>query len=154
MKDAEFFEKKFRFAKVNKRLGVIFGWAIISKIDGEAYVDTQKHHIPEDSMLEKALDYMMRSRKGGEMHRKKKAADGSKEVEKRGTVPFCFPLTDEIAKAYKIQCRVSGLMIGWLPHEDCREEIVEKFESGEYNGFSVGGKLFSALPFDPEEAAA
>ncbi len=153
MPDGDLFEKKFRFAKVNKRLGVIFGWAIISKIDGKPYLDTQDHHIPEDSMTATAMDYMLRSRKGGEMHRKKEGADGTAVVEKRGSVPFCFPLTQEIAKAYGIQCRVSGLMIGWLPNPECRDEIVEKFESGKYTGFSVGGKLFKGRKLTAVEAA-
>ncbi len=148
------FQKGLTVLKVDRRLGVIFGYGAISKINGKPYLDTQRHHIPEESIVEKALDYMLRKRTGSEMHRKQPRKDGEETppVRKRGTVVFCMPMTEEIAKAYNIQTTVSGLMIGWRPDDDCREEILAKFDTGEYTGFSIGGRLFKAEPFDPEVA--
>ena len=40
--------------KVDEELGLVMGFAIICKIDGEPYFDTQGDHIPEDSMLKAA----------------------------------------------------------------------------------------------------
>lgn len=123
-----------RVAKVDDELGIVFGWAIISKINGEDYWDTQQDHIPEDSMLVASADYMMKSRIAGNMHRYE--GDTAESVEPVGKVIFAFPLTTEIAKSMNIKSAISGLMIGMKVD---RPDILAKFKSGEYTGFSIGG---------------
>lgn len=113
--------------KVSDELGVVFGWAIICKIDGVPYFDVQGDHIPEASMLEAAVDFMVSSRVLGDMHQK---AEG-------GNVVFAFPMTAEIAAAYGISTKQSGLMIGVKP---ANPETLEKFRDGTYTGFSIGGR--------------
>lgn len=126
-------------AKVDRRLGLVFGWAIVCKKDGRPYVDTQKHHIPESDMLEKSAEFMLNSRRGGEMHRKDE--EGNKIH--KGDVVFCFPMTDEIAKAFGLSLGDrTGLMIAYKPMD---KAILDKFESGEYTGFSIGGRTFGAM---------
>lgn len=112
--------------KVNDELGLVMGWAIISKINGEDYYDTQYDNIPEDAMLEAANDFMQKSRVMKLMH----------EGDSQGTVVFAWPLTEEIAKSFGIECNKSGLMIAVKPDSD---EILEKFRKGELTGFSIGG---------------
>lgn len=113
--------------KVDRSLGLVMGWAIVSKVDGEEYYDTQGDHIPEDSMLEASLDFMKGDRVLGDMHIK---AEG-------GTVVFAWPMTEDIAKSFGIETKTTGLMIAVKPED---EETLAKFESGEYTGFSIGGK--------------
>ena len=110
--------------RFQKRQGIVLGWGIVCTEFGKAYVDTQGDHIPDEAMFEAAVDFMLNSRVSGDMHQK---ADGQ--------VVFAFPLTAEIAKAYGITCDRTGLMVAIKPSA----EVLAKFESGEYTGFSIGG---------------
>ena len=112
--------------KVDEELGLVMGFAIVCNIDGEPYFDLQGDHIPEDAMLKAAADFMENSREAKEMH----AGD------RIGDILFAFPLTEDTAKAYEITTKTTGLMIAMKPADD---EILEKFRSGEFTGFSIGG---------------
>lgn len=127
--DAPFF--KSETVKVNSELGLVFGWGIVCKIDGEPYFDTQRDHIPEDSMLKAAADFMEKSRMSGDMH----ARSASGEPIPDGQVVFSFPLTTDIAKALGIECNKTGWLVALKPSPD----VLAKYASGEYTGFSIGG---------------
>lgn len=114
--------------KVDSNLGLVFGFAIVCKKDGENYFDTQDDHIPEDSMLKAATEFMENSRLSKDMHRQNDK-DGF------GSVVFAFPLTSDIAKAMGIETTTTGLMIAMKPPA----HILGKYQSGEYTGFSIGG---------------
>lgn len=113
--------------KVDDSLGVIFGWGMVCKEDGVDYWDLQENWIPEDAMLKAATDFMCHSRVLGDMH---KDAEG-------GAVVFAFPLTTDVAKAFGIECKTSGMMIGVKP---ASEATLQKFRDGIYTGFSIGGR--------------
>lgn len=114
--------------KVDETLGLVMGFAIICTEGDEAYFDVQGDHIPEDAMLKAAADFMINSRAAKQMH------DGP-DV---GQVVFAFPLTYETAAAMGInQYEKTGLMIA-MKFDD--PAIVDKFKSGEYKGFSIGGQ--------------
>lgn len=115
--------------KVDSSLGLVFGWAIICKQDGEEYFDTQGDHIPESAMLEAATDFMLNSRMAKDMHDQENTLPGS--------VVFAFPLTTEVAKAFNIDADKTGLLIAMKPDD---ESILNKFQNGEYTGFSIGGR--------------
>lgn len=111
---------------VNAELGLVFGWPITCKLDGVAYFDSHGDHIPEESMLEASMDFMLNSRATTEMHVRKGA----------GTVVYAFPVTTEIAKAMGLQSQRTGLMIAMRPDA----AMLEKFKSGELQAFSIGGE--------------
>lgn len=120
--------------KVDKSLGLVFGWAIICKNKGEDYYDLNidkssgervPEHITEAAMLEAAMDFMNSSRVAKEMH----------SGEEKGNVPFAFPLTTEIAKAMGLSGETTGLMIAMKPSKD----VLAKFLDGRLTGFSIGG---------------
>ena len=111
--------------KVDEEMGLVMGYAIISTINGEPYFDKQDDHIPDESMLLASVDFMKNSRVAKEMH----------VGDEKGTVVFAWPMTAEIAKAFDIETKTTGLMIAMLPDED----VLEKFKTGEYTGFSIGG---------------
>jgi hypothetical protein len=121
--------------KVDASLGLVFGWAIICKRNGQDYYDLNRdgsgesvpEHIPEMTMLNAATDFMENSRLVKEMH-----VGGGK-----GTVLFAFPMTTDIAKAMNISTRTTGLMIAMKPSSP---EMLAKFVSGELTGFSIGGR--------------
>ncbi len=112
--------------KVDETLGLVMGFAIVCTEEGELYFDAQGDHIPEDSMLKAALDFMENSRTAKEMH-----SGGS-----RGTVVFAWPMTSDVAKAFGIVTNRTGLMVALRPSDDA---MLEKFRNGTYTGFSIGG---------------
>lgn len=128
----------FRIAKVDDALGMVFGWAIVCKVNGEDYYDLNidhegphvgkrvPEHIPEPVMMKAAAEFMQTARPGNEMH------DGPD----RGTYVFAFPLTTDIAKAMGIQTEKTGLMVAYKAPPD----VLEKFKTGAYSGFSIEGR--------------
>lgn len=124
-----------QIAKVNDELGLVFGYAVVckeldlSKAAGERvlveHYDTQGHHIPEEVMLKAATDFALNSRASKDMHK----------GETVQTAVFNFPMTEEIAKALGITIEKSGWLIALKP----TPEILAKYKSGEYTGFSIGG---------------
>ena len=129
MSDQDSFSTNAKICKVDESLGLVFGWAIICKQGGEDYYDTQGDHIPEDAMLEAATDFMITSRMAKDMHR----PDG----ELPGMIVHSFPLTSEVAKSFGIETQDTGLLIAMKPDS---KDVLQKFASGEYTGFSIGGK--------------
>ena len=120
--------------KVDTNLGIVFGWAIISKIKGKEYFDVQGDHIPENSMLRASAGFMQGRRVAGNMHR---PVDTRGNVERIGTVIFAFPLTEDVMKSMGLKSDFTGLMVGMKVDNP---DILEKFASGAYTGFSIGGK--------------
>ncbi|MEJ2123660.1 MAG: XkdF-like putative serine protease domain-containing protein [Alphaproteobacteria bacterium] len=120
-----------KVSSVSDELGIIFGWAIISKIKGEPYFDLQGDHIPEKTVLKAGAKFMAGDRLAADMHQWK-----DDTPVKIGNVIFAFPLTGEIAKAMSISTGISGLMVGMKVDDPA---VLKKFKSGEYTGFSIGG---------------
>lgn len=114
------------FIKVNEELGLVMGFAIICKQDGEDYTDLHGDHIPEDSMMKAATDFMLNSRAGKVMH-------SGDDV---GDVVFAWPLTEDTAREFDITTKRTGLMIAWKPRDAA---TLARFKSGAYKGFSIGG---------------
>lgn len=121
------FDITSKVCKVDKSLGLVMGFAIVCKQDGQDYFDVQGDHIPEDAMLGAAVDFMQNSRVAKEMH----AGDS------KGAVLFAFPLTSDIAKAFGIETQTTGLMIAMKPDN---ADMLAKFKDGTYTGFSIGGR--------------
>jgi len=120
------FQTTAQVCKVDARLGLVFGYAVVCKQNGTDYYDLQDEHVPEDVMLEAATDFMRNSRMADEMH----------DFAPQGEVVFAFPMTTDVAKALGIEARQTGLLIGMRPSP----EVLRKFEDGTYTGFSIGGR--------------
>lgn len=116
--------------KFDKALGLVFGWGIICCEKNAAggwddHYDLQGDHIPEGLMVEATSDFMLNSREAHEMHAGKRV----------GTIVHSFPLTQDIAKAMGIDTFKTGWMVAMKPEA----AVLQKFETGEYRGFSIGG---------------
>lgn len=127
--------------KVDDELGLVFGFAIVCKKDGKPYVDVHNDHIPEDSMLKAASEFMTNSRVAADMHQ----WDDNRNPIKKGSIVFAFPLTTEIAKALDIKTSTTGLLIAMKPSDP---RILEKFKTGVYTGFSIGGQYVESEVVD------
>ncbi len=123
MKDQ--FQVRSTVTKVDESLGLVMGFGIVCKENGEPYFDLQGDHIPEESMLKAALDFMENSQVAKEMHK----------GEQVGSIVFAFPLTEDIAKSFEIESPRTGLMIAMKPEP----EMLKRFQTGELTGFSIGG---------------
>lgn len=113
-------------AKVDEDQRLVFGFAQICKIDGEEYYDSDNEHFPEAATVKAWADFMDDVRTHKAMH-----SGGAV-----GQVTFAFPLVTDIAKAMGITCAKSGVIVGVRVHDD---DVLAKFKSGEYTGFSIGG---------------
>lgn len=105
VKPVQFQSLNKTLAKLSSEHRLIFGWAMVSKVDGEDYFDLQDHHIPEDVVLKSSMDFMLESRVGKTMH----------EGGKSGDIVFAFPMTTDIAKALDITTSTTGLLIAFRP---------------------------------------
>ncbi len=125
------FQTDVQFIKVDESLGLALGFAIVCMEKGEPFVDLQGDFIPEDAMVEAAMDFMQNSRVSGDMH----AKDANRDPVQDGQVVFAFPLTTDIAKSLGITTERTGLLVALKPSP----EVLEKFKDGTYKGFSIGG---------------
>lgn len=125
------FGSYFKVSGVDEGLGLVFGWGIVCKENGVDYFDVQGNHIPEDAMVEATTDFMKSSRVHGDMHDR-----GTTPELAAGLVVHSFPLTTDIAKAMGIDTKKTGWMVATAPDKS----MLQKFKSGEYTGFSIGGE--------------
>ena len=135
------FTKSCDILKVDTDLGLVFGFAAVCKVDGEEYFDSQGDHIDEDALLEAAVDFVKSDSVSTDMHARE--TDGVTPT-RDGQVVFVFPLTTDIAKALKITAPQTGLLIAMQPSP----AVLAKFKSGEYTGFSIGGRREIDLEVD------
>lgn len=129
-------------AKITEELVIGFGFICEKKnADGEfePHVDAQGDFIPEEVMYEGMKSFMAGNRVAKDMH----------EGESIGQIVYGFPLTQDICKALSIETEQTGFLIAMKPNA----EVMAKFKSGEYTGFSLGGYLASyENPGDDEDA--
>lgn len=122
--------------KVDTKLGLVFGFALICKVDGEPYYDTGsldeetgeviRDHVSEEEMLAATTDFMKSARIANEMHT---------PGDESGMVVHSFPLTTDIAKALDIETATTGWLVAVAPDA----EMLAKFASREFTGFSIEG---------------
>lgn len=133
-----------KVAKVDETLGIVLGWAIVSKINGEDYYDLNvdhdgphagkrvPEHVPENVMAKAGLEFVDSGAIGNEMH----------EGPDVGRYPFVFPMTtDAFAKLFGTEevPPKTGLLVGYQPPA----AVLTKFKDGTYSGFSIEGRRIS-----------
>lgn len=113
--------------KVDRKHGVVLGWGIVCKQNGEDYYDLQDQHIPEEVMMAAAIEFSHNGRVAKEMH-----------VGDQKGAAFVFPITTDIAKAFGFPESKTGMLVMYKPSAE-EVAILDKFENGTYKGFSIGG---------------
>lgn len=121
------FAIEVKVEKVDAELGIVFGYAIVCTQKDDRYFDLHDDHIPESAMLNATAKYMSGSRIAKDMHK----------GDPCGQVVYGFPMTVDIAKSLNITIERSGFIVGMRPDS---AEMLAKFRSGEYTGFSIGGR--------------
>lgn len=125
---AERFEIDSKVLKVDEQLGLVFGWGMICSESGTPYYDSDAERVPAADMLKAVTEFAEAS---------VRPTDTEHDKVPSGSVVHSFPLTDEIAKVFGIECDREGWMVAVRPEP----EVLAKFASGEYVGFSVGGSV-------------
>lgn len=122
------------FSKFDTDKKQVFGWASVVEIGGEPVVDRQGDYISPDEIEKAAYSYVVKSRKGGDMH------------QRTGEVPMhvsdmieSFMVTPE--KLEKMGLPSDSLPTGWWVgyqiNDDKTWDLVKK---GERTGFSIHGR--------------
>lgn len=128
------FEKSaenMQVCKVDTGLGLVFGWAQICKVNGEDYYDSDNQHMPEAVTLGDNESGWLGFMKTARVH---KAMHDGKQV---GDVVFAFPAFSDIMKSLGFEPIGKTGIIAAVQVSD--KPTLQKFHSGEYTGFSVGG---------------
>lgn len=120
-------ESMLKFAKVDDEQRIVWGWAFVTKQDGEVVVDSQKSMISGDVLEKAATDFMLDVRRAKAMH------EGSQV----GEFIHSFPLTADLAKAFGIECDREGWIVAAKVHDD---DTWAKVKDGSFSGFSIGGR--------------
>jgi Putative phage serine protease XkdF len=120
-------------SKLNVAKQQCFGWCSVVKIDGKDVIDKQNDIIDIDDIEEAAYDYVLNSRKGGDMHQR--AEDGG--VLAKAEMIESFVLTPEkIAKMGLPDSVPQGWWIGMKVHDP---QLWDDVEHGKKRKFSIHG---------------
>ena len=120
------FKADISVTDVNESLGIVFGWGMITDVNNEPYYDTDNLHINSNLMVKATSGFMEKSRTSNDSHT-------DSDI---GVVIHSFPLSKEIATSMGVTSNINGWMVGVKPNKD----ILQKFVSGEYTGFSIEGE--------------
>jgi hypothetical protein len=112
----------------------VFGWASITKLNGEDVIDKQGDYIALDEIEKSAYHYVHNSRKGGDMHQR----DGEVPLHKSDMIES-FVVTPE--KLQKMGLDPNSLPHGWwVGYQVNDEDLWQSVKEGKRVGFSIHGK--------------
>jgi hypothetical protein len=131
-------EKRWRVpikvTKADPDQRLVFGWASVAAVDGEAIVDKQGDIIPVEELEKAVVEYVLTSRDGGDMH------------ERRGVSRLAASLvfTPELEKVGIIAKDEQGRIVhGWFTgFKVDDDDLWAAFKRGERPEFSIGGHAF------------
>lgn len=122
------------FSKVDTDKRQVFGWASIVKMDGKTVVDRQGDLIDEDEMEKSAYEYVIKSRKGGDQHRR---TDDGQPFHASDMIES-FVVTDEKKQRLGLpESMPTGWWVGFKVNDD---ETWRKVKNGDVTGFSLHGR--------------
>ena len=126
-------ELECEFSKVDADKRQVFGYASVVKINGEDVVDKQGDHIDIEELEKSAYDYVIKSRKGGNMHRR----SGDEPVHVSDMIES-FVLTPE--KIEKMGLPEDTPLAWWVGFKVNDDETWDEIKSGQKKAFSVHGR--------------
>lgn len=120
------------FAKIDDEKQQVFGWASVIEVNGEPVVDLQGDYISPEEMEKAGYSYVMKSRKGGDMHLR----DNWEPIQKSEMIES-FIVTDEKRQAMGLPPSVpTGWWVGFKVQD---EDLWRDIKEGRRTGFSIHG---------------
>lgn len=122
------------FSKFDTDKRQVFGWASVVEVNGEPVVDLQGDYISADEIEKAAYNYVVKSRKGGDMH--SRAGEDPLHV---SDMIESFMVTPE--KIAKMGLPEGSLPIGWWVGYQVNDDATWGLvKAGKRTGFSIHGK--------------
>ena len=119
-------------AKADSDKQQIFGWASVVEVNGEPVVDLQGDRISVEEMEKAGYEYVMKSRKGGDMHLR-----NNWEPIQKSEMIESFIVTPEKREAMGLPDSVpSGWWVGFKVQDP---EVWDMVKTGKRTGFSIHG---------------
>ena len=132
--DGEDVEWSGEFSKVDTEKRQVFGWCSLNKVNGEEIIDRQGDYIPLDEIEKSAYDYVIHSRKGGDMHKR----DGDEPLKTSDLIESFVVTPEKLEQLGLEQDAVPhGWWVGFKVNDDDQWEAVKK---GDRRHFSIHGK--------------
>jgi hypothetical protein len=120
------------FAKADADKQQVFGWASVVEVDGQPVVDLQGDYISADEMEKAGYQYVMKSRKGGDMHLR----DNWAPIQKSEMIES-FIVTPEKRDAMGLPDSVpTGWWVGFQVQD---QQVWSDIKVGKRTGFSIHG---------------
>jgi hypothetical protein len=120
------------FAKADADKQQVFGWASVVEVDGQPVVDLQGDYISTDEMEKAGYQYVMKSRKGGDMHLR----DNWAPIQKSEMIES-FIVTPEKRDAMGLPDSVpTGWWVGFQVQD---QQVWSDIKDGKRTGFSIHG---------------
>lgn len=121
-------------SKVDTDKRQVFGWCSLTEVNGEKVIDRQGDYIPLEEVEKSAYNYVIHSRKGGDMHKR----DGEQPLHTSDMIES-FVVTPEKLENLGLErdALPHGWWVGFKVNDDRQWEEVKK---GERVSFSIHGK--------------
>lgn len=121
-------------SKVDEDKRQVFGWCSLTKVDGEDVVDRQGDYIPLTEVEKSAYNYVIHSRKGGDMHKR----DGEVPLHTSDLIESFVVTPEKLEKLGLDENAIPhGWWVGFKVNDDKQWEDVKK---GDRAHFSIHGK--------------
>jgi hypothetical protein len=120
------------FTKSDEDKRQVFGWAAVVEIDGHPVVDRQGDLIDPEEIEKAAYSYMLKSRKGGNQHRR----DGDDPLHVSDVIESFVVTPEKISKMGLPTDTPCGWWVGYqITDDDTWSEV----KAGRKTGFSIHG---------------
>ena len=120
--------KRFKVAKLDDALGVVFGWASVSvKADGTPLEDLQGDVIEPLDLEKAAYDFVLYARGLDEMH----------EGRVKGQMVESLFVSPEKLQAMGLSATKKAPQVGWWVGFKPDADIYQKVKAGQYSMFSI-----------------
>ena len=121
------------FSKTDDEKRQVFGWASVVEVNGQPVIDRQGDWITPDEIEKAAYEYVIKSRKGGDQHKR----DGDQPFHASDLIESFVVTKEKIEKMGLPADTPVGWWIGFKVHNEDTWQDVKK---GLKTGFSIHGK--------------
>lgn len=112
----------------------VFGWCSITHVDGQPVIDRQGDYIPLEEVEKSAYDYVIHSRKGGNMHKR----DGDEPLHASDMIESFVVTPDKLEQlGLERDAIPHGWWVGFKVNDD---ELWDEVKKGDKVHFSIHGR--------------